>query len=123
MMRFKVDENLPTEIAGLLSGQGHNAQTVYDERIAGARDEALHAICKRELRVLVTLDIDFSDIRAYPPEQLPGTIVLRVGNQSKKHILHVFSLILPLIEREPLVRQFWIVEEGRVRIRGEEKKE
>jgi predicted nuclease of predicted toxin-antitoxin system len=123
MMRFKVDENLPTEVAGLLSQQGHDAQTVHDEGIAGARDESLHAVCKRESRILVTLDIDFSDIRSYPPEQLPGTIVLRVGNQSKKHVLNVFGRILPLIEREPLARHLWIVEEGRVRIRGEEKDE
>ena len=120
-MRFKVDENLPTEIAGLLTQRGHDAQTVHDEGIAGARDESLHAICKREARVLVTLDIDFSDIRYYPPEQLPGTIVLRVGNQSKKHVLQVFSSILSLIEHEILSRHLWIVEEGRVRIRGEEK--
>jgi hypothetical protein len=35
----------------------------------------------------------------------------------------VFGRILPLIEREPLARHLWIVEEGRVRIRGEEKDE
>jgi predicted nuclease of predicted toxin-antitoxin system len=119
MMRFKIDENLPIEIAALLVQKDHEAHTVYDEHIAGVSDEALYQICKREKRILVTLDTDFSDIRTYPPAELPGTIVLRVGNQSKKHVLQVFGLMLPLIEREPLELHLWIVEEGRVRIRGE----
>ena len=32
MLKFKVDENLPTEAAGLLAGAGHDAVTVRDQR-------------------------------------------------------------------------------------------
>jgi predicted nuclease of predicted toxin-antitoxin system len=122
-MRFKVDENLPTELADLLRKHGHDALTVPDENIAGIRDAELHAICKKEERALVTLDTDFSDIRSCPPEELPSTIVLRVAQQSKKHVLKVFSAILPLLELEPLDRHLWIVEEGRVRVRGKDVRE
>jgi predicted nuclease of predicted toxin-antitoxin system len=76
--------------------------------------------CDREKRILVTLDIDFSDIRAYPPKDHEGIIVLRVGNQSKPHILEVFGRILPLLEREHIQGRLWVVEESMVRIRGEE---
>jgi predicted nuclease of predicted toxin-antitoxin system len=117
-MRFKIDENLPMEIAEILINSGHDAKTVNAERLQGAKDPVLIGVCKSENRVLVTLDTDFSDIRTYPPHEFSGIIVLKVGNQSKQHILKVFYRILSLIDREPLNQHLWIVEETRIRIRG-----
>jgi len=50
----------------------------------------------------VTLDLDFADIRTYPPEDYPGLIVLRLGWQDKPHVLDVFRKLLKAIGREPL---------------------
>jgi predicted nuclease of predicted toxin-antitoxin system len=119
-MLFKVDENLPVALAKLLSELGHDTKTVKDQLLQGANDRILLERCDEEKRTLVTLDIDFSDIRAYPPRDHEGIIVLRVGNQSKKHVLRVFKRILPLIAQEPLKGRLWIVEENAVRIRGED---
>ncbi len=85
-MRYKVDENLPIELADLLIGLGHDARTVNDEHLQGVNDPHLLKTCDQEKRILVTLDVDFSDIRAYPPTDHEGIIVLRVGNQSKPHV-------------------------------------
>ena len=120
-MLFKVDENLPVELAQLLSELGHDTKTVKDERLQGANDRSLIERCDKEKRALITLDTDFSDIRAYPPRDHEGIIVLRIGNQSKTHVLRVFRRILPLIAQEPIGGRLWIVEENVVRIRGEEK--
>jgi len=119
-MLFKVDENLPVELAELLSDLGHDAKTVNDQRLQGVNDRVLLERCDNEKRTLVTLDIDFSDIRAYPPRDHEGIILLRVGNQSKGHVLEVFKRILPLITQEPIIGRLWVVEENRVRIRGED---
>jgi len=118
-MRFKIDENLPIEIAGLLLDSGHDAKTVNDQLLQGADDSFLIERCGRENRIIITLDADFSDIRAYPPSDHEGIIVLRVGNQSKTHIIKVFRNILPLFDREPIKNRLWIVEENMIRIRGE----
>jgi predicted nuclease of predicted toxin-antitoxin system len=64
--RFKVDENLPREAQALLLNAGHDAQTVYGERLAGHPDTTIFDVCLNEDRVLITLDLDFSDIRQYP---------------------------------------------------------
>jgi predicted nuclease of predicted toxin-antitoxin system len=118
-MLFKIDENLPIEIAKLLNNAGHNAKTVNDQQMQGVKDPFLIDVCKNEGRVLVTLDTDFSDIRAYPPQEFSGIIVLRVGSQAKQHVIKVFqSIIIPLIQKEPLNQHLWIVEETKVRIRG-----
>ncbi len=82
-MQFKIDENLPIEIAELLTNAGHNTKTVNEQQLQGVRDPVLIDVSKSENRVLVTLDTDFSDIRVYPPQEFSGIIVLRVGSQAK----------------------------------------
>jgi len=119
-MQFKIDENLPIEIVELLTNAGHNAKTVNEQQLQGARDQVLIDVCKSENRVLVTLDTDFSDIRAYSPQEFSGIIVLRVGSQAKQHVIKVFQSIIPLIQRELLDQHLWIVEETKVRIRGKD---
>ena len=119
-MQFKIDENLPVEIAELLIHAGHDAATVVSQRLRGKPDQVIVEVCVRERRVLVTLDLDFADIRAYPPRQYPGFLVLRVRRQDKKHLIRVFQRILPMLEQEPVKGRLWIIEETRVRIRGEE---
>ncbi|HAG49902.1 MAG: hypothetical protein A2X87_03790 [Deltaproteobacteria bacterium GWC2_42_51] len=120
-MQFKIDENLPVEVAELLVNDGHDTKTVNEQQLQGVKDPVLIDVCKRESRIPITLDTDFSDIRAYPPQEFSGIIVLRVGSQSKTHIIGVFNRILSLIDSEPLKEHLWIVEESRIRIRGKDK--
>jgi len=117
-MDFKIDENLPSEIGVLLSEAGHDAKTVNQQNLQGTPDSNLIEVCKNEGRVLVTLDMDFSDIRAYPPDNYSGIIVLRLARQSKPYAIDVFRRVLPHMGREPLKGQLWIVEENSLRIRG-----
>ena len=119
-MRFKVDENLPAEVAEVLRSAGHDARTVQDEGLAAAEDDNLLATCRGEGRVLMTLDLDFADMQAYPPTENPGLIVFRVRSQDKNHLLDLIERAVPLLSREPVEKHLWIVEENRVRIRGAE---
>jgi len=116
-MRFKIDENLHEEVAGALRAEGHDAQTVYDEGLRGRPDQDIATACRREQRVLVTLDLDFGNIREYPPEDYPGLIVLRVVDQSRPHVLWVLSQIFDLLEQQPLTGHLWVVSQRGVRIR------
>jgi predicted nuclease of predicted toxin-antitoxin system len=118
-MRFKVDENLPDDIAQALRNRGHDAETVYGEGLRGKDDRTIAGRCQQEGRGIVTLDLDFANITVYPPEDYPGFIVLRVADQSRSHVLQVFSQVLNLMDQEPLAGHLWIVEEHQVRIRGE----
>lgn len=118
-MRFKVDENLPTDVAQLLVEAGHDAETVWAKGMQGQPDEALVATCRSEDRVLVTVDLDFADVRTYPPTQSPGFIVLRPYLQDKGHVLSLWRRTIPLLGVEPVEHRLWIVEEDHVRIRGE----
>ncbi|MFH0802157.1 MAG: DUF5615 family PIN-like protein [bacterium] len=116
-MRFKIDENLPVEIAGMLESYGYDALTVYDESLTGEQDRLLAEICQREKRIFLTLDMDFSDIRNYPPKDFPGIMVIRTSRQDKESIISMFCKVLPLLESEPIEKHLWIIEKDRVRIR------
>jgi predicted nuclease of predicted toxin-antitoxin system len=118
MLKFKVDENLPTEAAELLVVAGYDAVTVSDQRMAGQPDENLGGVCQSEGRAVVALDLDFADIRAYPPSGYAGIIVLRLARLDKPRVLSVLQRLLPVLGSEPLVGKLWIVEEASVRIRG-----
>lgn len=116
-MKFKVDENLPSEVAGRLREAGYDAATTVEQRLGGASDAEIIAICRSERRALVTLDAGFGDIRNYPPASLPGIVIFRLHRQDKPYVLRVLEQLVPILSTEPLESRLWIVEEARVRIR------
>jgi predicted nuclease of predicted toxin-antitoxin system len=116
-MKFKIDENLPAEFAELLREAHYDALTVVEQKLEGQPDENIAEICSQEERILITLDIDFTDIRVYPPSKFPGFIVFRVYKQDKYHLISLLKELIPLFKKEPVSHQLWIVEEDKIRIR------
>ena len=117
-MNFKVDENLPIEVAEMLRQAGHDALSVHDQNLVGSSDQKLSSICQLEKRAIITLDTDFADIRAYPPSQFAGLVVLRLKQQDKPYVLPVVSRFIKALSTEELEGQLWIVDENRIRIRS-----
>jgi predicted nuclease of predicted toxin-antitoxin system len=74
-------------------------------------------VCLKEDRVLVTLDLDFADIRLYPPPSHSGIWVLRPGTQSIQNALFALRGALALLGKEPAANRLWMVEASRIRIR------
>jgi predicted nuclease of predicted toxin-antitoxin system len=117
-MRGKIDENMPTEAADLLHRAGWECDTVYDEALAGAEDSRLIDRCRAESRVLFTTDLDFADIRAYPPADQLGIVVVRAPKPSRAAVLELLQTAVPVLASQWADRRLWIVEPGRVRIRS-----
>ena len=116
-MEFKLDENLPVEAAELLRQAGHEAATVPEQQLTGKDDATIAQTCALEGHALLTLDGDFADIRAYPPGEYPGLVVMRLRSQDKHHVLETISRLIPVFSTEPLAGRLWIVEEDRIRVR------
>jgi predicted nuclease of predicted toxin-antitoxin system len=119
-MRFKTDENLPVDVVHFLRSEGHDVHSVIDQQLAGHPDADVAKICQAESRVLITLDLDFSDIRLYPPEDYFGIIVLRPALQTISSILRLTARANGLLDSEAVTGRLWIVSEHQVRIRGAE---
>jgi predicted nuclease of predicted toxin-antitoxin system len=115
-VRFKLDENIPLDAGEVFRESGHDIQTVLEERLGGTPDPDVLNAASDEKRVLVTLDLDFADIRTYPPADCPGIWVLRPGSQSIENVLTLLRGALAVAESEETENRLWIVEPGRVRI-------
>jgi predicted nuclease of predicted toxin-antitoxin system len=116
-VRFKIDENLPVEAAQILKVAGFTADTIQDENLSGSDDETVARRSRSEDQILVTLDLDFANIQAYPPGTHTGVVVLRLKRQDKGTVLaYVRRLIAALPHRSP-VGELWIVGGNRIRFR------
>ena len=60
---FKVDEDLPGDVATLLREAGHDATTVVEQDLTGASDDALWRSVDQEKRCLITADKGFANVR------------------------------------------------------------
>ena len=118
-LRFKCDENLPRALSEFLVDHGYDAMSVQQQGLSGTADRNLLEICVRESRVLVTLDLDFSDITSYPLDEHVGVIILRIRDQSRAAVLDVAARLMPKLQPyQSLDGQLWIVDGAKVRIRA-----
>ena len=106
-------------MAALFRAAGHDAVTVLDQRLGGSANRDLVAACQNEGRALISFDMDFSDIRAYPPRDFAGLIVFRLRSQAQDSALEVAARLLDRLRSvERLHGQLWVVEESRIQVRN-----
>jgi predicted nuclease of predicted toxin-antitoxin system len=118
-VRFLIDANLPRSTVALLSGLGHTVEFARDIGLAAATDVAIAAHAKSVHAALVTRDLDFADIRRYPPQDYAGIVVLRLPDDAVAR--EVVSVVERFV-RQPvflgaLRGRLAIVEQDRVRFR------
>lgn len=116
-MKIKLDENITAAAAALLSRHGHAVDTVPAEHLTGASDTTLIEACANDGRMLMTFDVVFGDMRAYPPGSHPGIVVLRIADQRPASTLDVLRRFLANHALDDLVGAVAVVSDDRVRIR------
>ncbi len=82
-MKIKLDENMPDALAEQLRQNGHDTDTVPDEALAGQDDATIWLAARRELRFLITQDLDFSDVRQFVPGTHPGILLVRLRSPGR----------------------------------------
>jgi predicted nuclease of predicted toxin-antitoxin system len=118
-LKFKIDENLPAEYALILRESGFDADTVGEENLSGSEDAVIFQHCCSESLVLITLDLDFANVRAYPPRSHSGIVVLRCKSQDKPTLIGALRRVLPTLMKQSPEKQLWVVEHDRIRYREE----
>lgn len=120
-MKFKLDENFGKRTQQLFRMAGHGVQTVREERLQGSSDKSIYDHCCREQRCLITLDLDFSDVTRFPPNQTAGIAVIRVPKNPTLPLLEsLLRQFLDALNTTSVNKQLWIVEIGRIRVHQSE---
>lgn len=115
-MRLKLDENVDARLTKLLRQAGHDATTVQDQRLRGMADPFLYEHCASEDRILVSLDLDFSNVLRFPPERTPGIVVLRGPDDLFPTMRILVQTLVNALTNDNPSGRLWIVEPGRLRV-------
>jgi predicted nuclease of predicted toxin-antitoxin system len=106
---------MPADLAALLQGHGHDTADVVQEGLAGEDDPPILAAAMSEGRILLTFDLDFADIRRYPPGSHAGIVVFRLRDQRWKLFEKPVIRLLESGGLQSLENGLAIVDEARVR--------
>lgn len=115
-MRFKLDECLDIRLARLFEAAGHDAETVFGEKVAGAADRTIYDLCLREKRTLVTQDMDFSNPFIFDPIPTEGIVVLRNPSQLLTDLAVLMQEAIAHISTEKPAGHLWVVGKNGIRI-------
>jgi predicted nuclease of predicted toxin-antitoxin system len=116
-MKLKLDENLSRHLKPVLISLGHDVLTAADEDLLSRPDVEVAACAAREGRILLSLDVEFADLRKHPPGSHPGSILFRpvsLGPLSVNHFVERFVRSTNLSELSGCVA---VVEPQGVRVR------
>jgi predicted nuclease of predicted toxin-antitoxin system len=116
-VKFKLDENMPTDLATMLRQEGHDITDVIEEGLAGEDDRPVLQEAARENRILVTFDLDFADIRTFPPGSHAGIVVFRLQDQRWCCLESPARRSLSETNLERLEKGLAIVDESRIRFK------
>ena len=118
-MRFLIDANLPRALAELASKLGHDVQFARDVGLGTAPDREIAAHAQKTGAAIVTRDLDFADVRQYPPERYSGIVAFRLPDDATAPVI---VGVAERFLREPLFLsqlsgRLAVVERDRVRFR------
>jgi predicted nuclease of predicted toxin-antitoxin system len=120
-VKFKLDENMPADLAARLLEDGHDVADVVGEGLGGEDDPPVLNAAMDEGRILLTFDLDFADIRHYPPGSHAGIVVFRLQDQRWKTLQGPVDQLLTGGSLENLEGGLAIVDEIRVRCKRSKK--
>lgn len=116
-MRLKLDENLPVALAETLRHLSHDVDTTQDEGLTGHFDSYIWNAAQVAQRMLITQDLDFSDLRLYEPGKHHGLMLVRLRNPSRKRLAERVAQIFTMPEAVSWARCIVVVTDRKIRVR------
>ena len=116
-MKFFVDECVYAVTTQLLRNQQHDVVTVQDAGLSGKPDEEVLAYAVEHRRVLITIDMDFSNIRRFPPHSYIGIIVLKIRPRIVPEVHAVLEQVLRDLDEAQLSKSLVMIDQSKYRVR------
>lgn len=115
-MKIKLDENLPRTLAASISALGHDVDTVLEEGLAAESDDVVWRAAQRVGRLLVTQDLDSSDIRKFQPGTHCGVVLIRLRDPSRAALIDRVSAIFSTETVDDWAGCFVVATEHKLRV-------
>jgi predicted nuclease of predicted toxin-antitoxin system len=116
-MRIKLDENLPVVLVDDLAALGHDVDTALSEGLGGHEDADVWAGAQAAGRMLLTQDLDFSDVRVFAPGTHPGLVIVRVREPGLLALQRRLVTVLQAEQVEHWAGCFVVITDRKLRVR------
>lgn len=116
-MKLKLDENLSRHLKQILSSLNHDVTTAADEGLLSQPDTTIASAAKSEDRILLTLDLEFGDLRKYHPGEHPGIILFRPRSFGPLAVNRFVEAFFHETDLKHFTGCVVVVEPSRIRIR------
>jgi predicted nuclease of predicted toxin-antitoxin system len=116
-VKFKIDENLPAELAEDLHRLGQSADTVEGEGIVGAADSIVVSAALADRRIILTLDKGIANVVRFPTQTHAGIVLFRPGSLGRRAVLKFIRDRLDPLLRLDLAERVTVVTDERIRMR------
>lgn len=115
-MKLKLDENIAASEKPRLPALGYDVDTVLDEGLRGKTDDNVWAAAQAEGRLLVTQDLDFSDVRRFAPGTHAGLVLLRLPDAEQWRVGDFAVSTFTLVEARTWSGCFVVVTPAKIRV-------
>jgi predicted nuclease of predicted toxin-antitoxin system len=116
-MRLFVDECVYAITTQALRSWGHDVVTAQEAGLDNHPDEELLAFAVPERRILISIDMDFSNVRHYVPADHQGIMILKVRPSVIQQVHDVLKQFLENHKEEEIHQTLVIIDRNKVRIR------
>jgi len=118
MPKFVIDEDMPRSTAKVLKDCGYEVRDIRDHGLRGANDDGIYQFAQSNQAVLISGDMDFSNILRFPIGSHFGIVIARFPNEMttneiNRQLVERFSGLTEDDFRGNLI----IIQPGKVRIR------
>jgi predicted nuclease of predicted toxin-antitoxin system len=117
-MRLLADLHISPQTVAFLVSLGHDVIRVSDVLAINATDESIIEEARRDSRIILTQDLDFSRIIAVSGESGPSLISLRLESSRPEYVNSLLSRALPDLEAEGMQATIVTIEDAAIRRRS-----
>ena len=116
-MKILADMHISPVPVHFLQTLGYDTIRVNEIMPSNSSDRKIVEAAKKEDRVIITQDLDFSQIISFSGEKIPALISLRLSSSRIEIINKRLEKVLPMIESDIEKGSIVVVEDNRIRSR------
>lgn len=117
-MKFLLDMGISPKVGRVLVGLGHEASHLHEQGLDTLPDPLILEKARSEKAILLTQDLDFTDLIAASGEALPSIVIFRLHSMRPENVTSYLKRVLLQCRRELEQGAIVSVTEGLIRVRA-----